>query len=56
MESRKAEQTKYGIFFDDGYDYMKHLRSLNEEASMVNMKISSDISEVSSGDKIDRET
>ncbi|CAI4220776.1 unnamed protein product [Auanema sp. JU1783] len=28
------EQHKYGIFFDDDYDYMKHLRSRDETYSM----------------------
>lgn len=26
---RKEEQQKYGIYFDDDYDYLKHLRDVN---------------------------
>ncbi|XP_013421817.1 protein LTV1 homolog isoform X2 [Lingula anatina] len=27
---KQEEQQKYGIFFDDGYDYMQHLKEANE--------------------------
>ncbi len=27
---RRAEQRKFGVFFDDDYDYMQHLRDVNE--------------------------
>ena len=27
---RKNEQAKYGIYFDDDYDYMQHLRDADE--------------------------
>lgn len=26
---RKEEQKKYGIYFDDDYDYLQHLRDVN---------------------------
>ncbi|XP_078317065.1 protein LTV1 homolog [Crassostrea virginica] len=29
-EKQKEEQQKYGIFFDDEYDYLQHLKDLNE--------------------------
>ncbi|XP_015793991.1 protein LTV1 homolog [Tetranychus urticae] len=29
-ESHKEEQIKYGIYFDDNYDYLKHLKSRDE--------------------------
>lgn len=28
-EKRKEEQQKYGIYFDDDYDYLQHLRGVN---------------------------
>ncbi|XP_028045773.1 protein LTV1 homolog isoform X2 [Monomorium pharaonis] len=28
-EKRKTEQQKYGIYFDDDYDYLQHLRDVN---------------------------
>jgi len=28
-EKRKQEQQKYGIYFDDDYDYLQHLRDVN---------------------------
>jgi len=28
-EKRKEEQQKYGIYFDDNYDYLQHLRDVN---------------------------
>lgn len=31
-EKRKEEQEKYGIHFDDDYDYMQHLRSSNKQS------------------------
>ncbi|CAL1543542.1 unnamed protein product [Lymnaea stagnalis] len=36
IEARKEEQRKYGIFYDDTYNYLKHLRSMNEQATLVN--------------------
>ncbi|GFN73660.1 ltv1-like protein [Plakobranchus ocellatus] len=36
IAARKEEERKYGVFYDDDYNYMKHLRSLNEQATMVN--------------------
>ncbi|CAG5122851.1 unnamed protein product, partial [Candidula unifasciata] len=35
LDARKEEQRKYGIFYDDAYNYMKHLRSLDEQATLV---------------------
>jgi protein LTV1 len=29
---RKEEQKKYGIYFDDDYDYLQHLRDVNYAA------------------------
>lgn len=29
MAKRKEEQKKYGIYFDDDYDYLQHLRDVN---------------------------
>ena len=29
-EKRLEEQRKYGVFFDDDYDYMQHLKDVNE--------------------------
>ncbi|XP_069676045.1 protein LTV1 homolog [Periplaneta americana] len=31
-EKRKEEQKKFGIFFDDDYDYLQHLRDANQTA------------------------
>ncbi|XP_064649507.1 protein LTV1 homolog [Lineus longissimus] len=28
--TRREEQKKYGVFFDDGYDYLQHLKDVNE--------------------------
>ena len=39
---RKEEQRKYGVFFDDDYDYMQHLKDvneLNEVAPMESMDV-----------------
>lgn len=30
VEERKEEQRKFGVFFDDDYDYMQHLKDTNE--------------------------
>ncbi|KAI0225500.1 hypothetical protein LSAT2_023746 [Lamellibrachia satsuma] len=30
VETRQEEQKKYGVFYDDDYDYMQHLRDVNE--------------------------
>ncbi|XP_005107858.1 protein LTV1 homolog [Aplysia californica] len=35
LEKRKEEQREFGIFYDDEYNYMKHLRSVNEQATLV---------------------
>lgn len=33
-EKRKLEQVKYGIYFDDDYDYLQHLKDVNEVYSL----------------------
>lgn len=30
QQKRKQEQVKYGVYYDDDYDYMQHLRDVNE--------------------------
>lgn len=38
----KGEEHKYGIFFDDDYDYMQHLKNVSDIATdweQVNYKI-----------------
>ena len=30
VASHKEEERKFGVFFDDDYDYMQHLKDLNE--------------------------
>ncbi|XP_031626089.1 protein LTV1 homolog [Contarinia nasturtii] len=47
-EKRKEEERKYGIFFDDEYDYLQHLRTKEENNELhceyippVNLKIKS---------------
>ncbi|BFY99451.1 hypothetical protein BsWGS_02492 [Bradybaena similaris] len=35
IDARKEEQRQFGIFYDDTYNYMKHLRSLDEQAALV---------------------
>lgn len=52
-ETRREEQRKFGVFFDDDYDYMQHLKDTDEihEVEMVdgriaqeeNMKVNVDI-------------
>jgi len=29
-EERRKEQVKYGVYYDDDYDYMQHMRSIDE--------------------------
>lgn len=48
VEERKEEQRQYGIFYDDGYNYMKHLRATSDEATMVNADPSASHSETQS--------
>lgn len=36
IAARKEEERKYGVFYNDSYNYMKHLRSLNEKGTLVN--------------------
>lgn len=34
-EERRAEQRKYGVFFDDDYDYLQHLRETSGPSELV---------------------
>lgn len=34
-EKRKEEQRKFGVFFDDDYDYLQHLREASQPAELV---------------------
>lgn len=34
-EERRAEQRKYGVFFDDDYDYLQHLREPSGPAELI---------------------
>nr|XP_045015571.1 protein LTV1 homolog [Jaculus jaculus] len=34
-EERRAEQRKYGVFFDDNYDYLQHLKEPSAPAELV---------------------
>lgn len=42
LERRKQEQRDHGIFYGDDYNYMKHLRNVNEAATMVETEIKDD--------------
>lgn len=33
-EKKKEEERKFGIFFDDNYDYLQHVRNPDEEPSV----------------------
>lgn len=35
MEKRREEQRKFGVFFDDDYDYLQHLREAPQPAELV---------------------
>lgn len=35
MEKRREEQRKFGVFFDDDYDYLQHLRDVPQPAELV---------------------
>uniref|UniRef100_A0A671QFT2 Protein LTV1 homolog n=1 Tax=Sinocyclocheilus anshuiensis TaxID=1608454 RepID=A0A671QFT2_9TELE len=35
VEKRKQEQRKFGVFFDDDYDYLQHLREAPQPAELV---------------------
>ncbi|XP_028653136.1 protein LTV1 homolog [Erpetoichthys calabaricus] len=39
VENRKEEQRKYGVFFDDDYDYLQHLREASCTAELVSNKL-----------------
>lgn len=34
-EERRAEQRKYGVFFDDDYDYLQHLKEPSGPAELI---------------------
>lgn len=34
-EERRAEQRKYGVFFDDDYDYLQHLKEPAGPAELI---------------------
>ena len=34
-EKRLEEQRKYGVFYDDDYDYMQHLKEVDEAFELV---------------------
>lgn len=42
VEARKEEQRHYGIFYEDGYNYMKHIRAMDEVATMVSTNLDGD--------------
>ncbi|KAI5625928.1 protein LTV1-like, partial [Silurus asotus] len=35
VEKRREEQRKYGVFFDDDYDYLQHLREAPQPAELI---------------------
>ncbi|XP_072513393.1 protein LTV1 homolog [Salminus brasiliensis] len=35
VEKRREEQRQYGVFFDDDYDYLQHLREASQPAELV---------------------
>lgn len=34
-EERRAEQRKYGVFFDDDYDYLQHLKETTGPSELI---------------------
>nr|KAF6506197.1 hypothetical protein HJG63_008000 [Rousettus aegyptiacus] len=34
-EERRAEQRKYGVFFDDDYDYLQHLKEPSGPSELI---------------------
>ena len=42
VATRKEEERKYGVFYNDDYNYLKHLRSLDEQGAMVNTQVPSE--------------
>lgn len=34
-EERRAEQRKYGVFFDDDYDYLQHLKETSGPSELI---------------------
>ena len=32
---RKEEERKYGVFYNDDYNYLKHLKCLDEQGALV---------------------
>lgn len=39
QNTHKAEQEKYGIYFDDDYDYLQHLRGVREAVEWDNLDL-----------------
>lgn len=35
MEKRREEQRKFGVFFDDDYNYLQHLREAPQPVELV---------------------
>lgn len=35
MEKRREEQRNFGVFFDDDYDYLQHLKEASGSAELV---------------------
>ncbi|KAK3706680.1 hypothetical protein RRG08_009315 [Elysia crispata] len=35
VSTRKEEERKYGVFYNDDYNYLKHLKSLDEQGALV---------------------
>lgn len=35
VEKRREEQRKFGVFFDDDYDYLQHIREASRPAELV---------------------
>ncbi|RUS89571.1 hypothetical protein EGW08_002689 [Elysia chlorotica] len=55
MAARKEEERKYGVFYNDEYNYLKHLKSLDEQGMMVSsdhVSVEDETRSVSSGPKV----
>lgn len=38
-EKRREEQRKYGVFFDDDYNYLQHLKEASQPAELVSASL-----------------
>ncbi|XP_074165744.1 protein LTV1 homolog [Sminthopsis crassicaudata] len=47
-EERRAEQRKYGVFFDDDYDYLQHLKEPSGPSELIPSCFRSDVQEETS--------